>query len=103
MPVVSFNLGVELGQLAIVGVFLFVTVPLEFLWFLFLVLDNGLNALGIAPNESAAHMIDTIQRDLISLGSVLLVLALGRRGSSASAHAWPGVGDSRSVGSQAPQ
>ena len=40
---------------------------------------NGLNALGIAPNESAAHVIDTIQRDLISLGSVLLVSALGRR------------------------
>jgi signal transduction histidine kinase len=67
------------ADLAIVGVFLFVTVPLEFLWFLFLVLDSGLNALGIAPNESAAHVIDTIQRDLISLGSVLLVVALGRR------------------------
>ena len=67
------------ADLAIVGIFLFVTVPLEFLWFLFLVLDNGLNALGIAPNESAAHVIDTIQRDLISLGSVLLVVALGRR------------------------
>jgi signal transduction histidine kinase len=67
------------ADLAIVGVFLFVTVPLEFLWFLFLVLDNGLNALGIAPNESAAHVIDTIQRDLISLGSVLLVISLGRR------------------------
>jgi signal transduction histidine kinase len=56
-----------------------VTVPLEFIWFLFLVLDNGLNALGIAPNESAAHVIDTIQRCLISLGSVLLVIALARR------------------------
>src|SRR6266511_1164401 len=67
------------ADLAIVGVFLFVTVPLEFLWFLFLVLDSGLNALGIAPNESAAHVIDTIQRDLISLGSVLLVISLGRR------------------------
>ena len=66
-------------DLAIVGIFVFVTVPLEFLWFLFLVLDNGLNALGIAPNESAAHVIDTIQRYLISLGSVLLVIALGRR------------------------
>ena len=42
------------ADLAIVAVFLFVTVPLEFLWFLFLVLDSGLNALGIAPNESAA-------------------------------------------------
>ena len=66
-------------DLAIVGIFLFVTVPLEFIWFLFLVLDNGLNALGVAPNESAAHVIDTIQRYLISLGSVLLVMALGRR------------------------
>jgi signal transduction histidine kinase len=66
-------------DLGIVGIFLFVTVPLEFLWFLFLVLDSGLNALGIAPNESAAHVIDTIQRDLISLGSMLLVIALGRR------------------------
>jgi signal transduction histidine kinase len=67
------------ADLAIVGVFLFVTVPLEFIWFLFLALDNGLNALGISPNESAAHVIDTIQRDLISLGSVLLVVALSRR------------------------
>ena len=72
------------ADLAIVVVFLFVTVPLEFIWFLFLVLDSGLNALGIAPNESAAHVIDTIQRDLISLGSVLLVIALGRRWSLSS-------------------
>jgi signal transduction histidine kinase len=67
------------ADFAIVGVFLFVTVPLELLWLLFLVLDNGLNALGIAPNESAAHVIDTVQRVMISLGAVLLVLALGRR------------------------
>jgi signal transduction histidine kinase len=67
------------ADLAIVGIFLFVTIPLEFIWFLFLALDNGLNALGVAPNESAAHVIDTIQRDLISIGSVLLVVALGRR------------------------
>ncbi len=64
---------------AIVGIFLFVTVPLEFLWLLFLVLESGLNALGIAPNESAAHTIDTVQRVLISVGAVLLVVALGRR------------------------
>ena len=64
---------------AIVGVFLFVTVPLEFLWFLFLVPDNGMNALSIASDPSAAHVIDTIQRDMISLGAVLLVIALGRR------------------------
>ena len=67
------------ADLAIVGIFLFVTVPLEFLWLLFLVPENGQNALGIAANESAAHVIDTIQRALISLGSVLLVIALGRR------------------------
>ncbi len=72
------------ADLAIVGVFLFVTVPLESLWFLFLVLDSGLNALGIAPNESAAHVIDTIQRDMISLGAALLLIALGRRWLRAS-------------------
>ena len=67
------------ADLAIVGVFLFVTVPLEFLWLLFLVPENGLNVLGVAANASAAHVVDTIQRATISLGSVLLVLALGRR------------------------
>ena len=64
---------------AIVGIFLFVTVPLEFLWLLFLVPENGLNALGIAADPNAAHVIDTIQRVLISLGAVLLVISLGRR------------------------
>jgi signal transduction histidine kinase len=64
---------------AIVGIFLLVTVPLEFLWLLFWVPGNGLNMLGVAPNESAAQMIDTIQRALASLGSVLVVIALGRR------------------------
>ena len=55
------------------------TVPLEFLWLLFWVPGNGLNALAIAPDVSAAHVIDTIQRVMISLGAVLLVIALGRR------------------------
>jgi signal transduction histidine kinase len=64
---------------AIVGIFLFVTVPLEFLWLLFWVPGNGLNMLGVAPNESAAQVIDTIQRALASLGSVLVVIALARR------------------------
>ena len=64
---------------AIVGIFLLVTVPLEFLWLLFWVPGNGLNMLGVAPNESAAQVIDTIQRALASLGSVLVVIALGRR------------------------
>jgi signal transduction histidine kinase len=65
-------------DLGIVGIFLFVTVPLEIIWFLFLVPANGLNALAVLPDADAAHVIDTIQRDLISLGAVLLVLALGR-------------------------
>jgi signal transduction histidine kinase len=64
---------------AIVGIFLFVTVPLEFLWLLFLVPDNGLNALGIAADPSAAQVIDRIQRVLISVGALLLVISLGRR------------------------
>jgi signal transduction histidine kinase len=64
---------------AIVGIFLFVSVPLEFLWLLFFVPENGLNVLAIAPNEDAARVIDTLQRILISLGGVLLVLAIGRR------------------------
>jgi signal transduction histidine kinase len=66
-------------DLGIVGVFLFVTVPLELLWLLFLVPDNGQNVLAIAANASAAHAVDSIQRVVISLGSVLLVFALGRR------------------------
>ena len=49
---------------AIVGIFLFVVIPLEFLWLLFWVPDNGLNVLAIAPNESAAKVVDTIQRAL---------------------------------------
>jgi signal transduction histidine kinase len=81
MFLVSFPTGrlTSRTDLVIVGIFLFVTVPLEFLWLLFLVPEAGLNVLGIATNESAAHVIDTIQRVLISLGSVLLVIALGRR------------------------
>ncbi len=67
------------ADLAIVGIFLFVTIPLEFLWFLFLVPSNGMNALGVAPNPSAAHVIDIVQRDLISIGAFLLVIAIGRR------------------------
>jgi signal transduction histidine kinase len=69
---------------AIVGIFLFVSVPLEFLWLLFFVPENGLNVLAIAPNEDAARVIDTLQRILISLGGVLLVLANGRRWLRAS-------------------
>ena len=64
---------------AIVGVFLFVTVPLEFLWLLSWVPGNALNMLGVAPNDGAAQVIDTIQRALASLGSVLVLIALARR------------------------
>ena len=56
------------ADLAIVGIFLFVVVPLEFLWLLFWVPENGLNILAIAPDESAAKVVDTIQRALISFG-----------------------------------
>jgi len=64
---------------AIVGIFLLVTVPLEFLWLLFLAPENGLNALSLAADPNAAQVIDRIQRVLISLGAVLLVISLGRR------------------------
>lgn len=66
-------------DLGIVGIYLFVTVPLELLWLLFLVPENGQNALALAPNASAAHAVDTVQRVVISLGSALLVVALSRR------------------------
>ena len=67
------------ADLAIVGIFLFVSVPLEFVWMLFWVPGNGLNALAIAPDVAAAHVVDTLQRVLISLAAVLLVISLGRR------------------------
>ena len=55
------------------------TVPLELLWLIFLVPANGQNVLALAPNAGAAHSVDSLQRVVISLGSVLLVLALGWR------------------------
>jgi len=67
------------ADLAIVGIFLFVSVPLEFVWMLFWVPGNGLNALAIAPDVTAAHVLDTLQRVLISLAAVLLVTSLGLR------------------------
>jgi signal transduction histidine kinase len=80
-----FLLSFPIGRLtsrtdrAIVGIFLFVTVPLEFLWLVFWDPGNGLNMLGVAPDQSAAQVIDTIQRALASLASVLVVIALCRR------------------------
>ena len=58
---------------AIVGIFLFVAVPLEFLWLLFwepaasacppgAASCSRQNVLAIAPDPSAAQVIDTIQR-----------------------------------------
>ena len=67
------------SDVAIVGVYVFVTVPLELLWLLFWVPGNGLNALAIAPDVNTAHVIDTVQRAVIAFGGVLLVTALGRR------------------------
>jgi signal transduction histidine kinase len=67
------------GDRAIVGLFLFVVVPLEFLWLLFWVPENAMNILAIAPNESAAKVVDTIQRAVISFGSVLLIVVVLRR------------------------
>lgn len=67
------------ADLAIVGVFLFVAVPLEALWLVFLAPENGMNVLGVAPDPAAAHVVDRIQRVTFSFGAVLLVIALGRR------------------------
>jgi signal transduction histidine kinase len=75
---------------AIVGIFLFVAVPLEFLWLLFwepaasacppgVASCSHLNALTIVPDASAAHVIDTIQRIGFSIGAALLVIVIGRR------------------------
>jgi len=75
---------------AIVGIFLFVAVPLEFLWLLFwepaasacppgVASCSRLNALTIVPDASAAHVIDTIQRIGFSTGAALLVIVIGRR------------------------
>jgi hypothetical protein len=68
----------------IVGAFLFVSVPLEFLWLLFYVPPSGLNALAIAPDENAARVIDIVQRATLSVGAVLLAGSLGRRWLHAS-------------------
>src|SRR4029077_12788517 len=38
---------------AIVGIFLVVSIPLEFLWLLFFEPGNGLNALAVAPDANA--------------------------------------------------
>jgi signal transduction histidine kinase len=75
---------------AIVGIFLFVAVPLEFLWLLFwepaasacppgVATCSRLNALIVVPDASAAHLLDTMQRIGFTTGAVLLVIVIGRR------------------------
>ena len=75
---------------AIVGIFLFVAVPLEFLWLLFwepaasacppgVATCGRQNVLAIAADPSAAQVIDTLQRVGFAVGAALLVIALGRR------------------------
>lgn len=66
-------------DLAVIGVFLFVTVPLELAWFVFLVPENRMNAFGLLPDAAAADVVDRIQRVVIAAGAVALVLAVGRR------------------------
>lgn len=67
------------SDLVILGVFLFVAVPLELLWLVVLAPANGMNVLGIAPDADTAHVVDRLQRVVFSLGAVLLVIGLGRR------------------------
>ena len=61
------------ADLAIVGIFLFVTVPLELLWLVFLVPDERPERAGHRGRTSAAHVVDRVQRVVISVGAVLLV------------------------------
>src|SRR3954470_22506054 len=58
---------------AIVGGFLFVTVPLELLWLLFWEPSEGVNALAVLPDPGAASVIDGVQRLVIVVASILLV------------------------------
>jgi signal transduction histidine kinase len=75
---------------AIVRIFLFVAVPLEFLWLLFwepaasacppgVATCSRLNALTVVPDASAAHLLDTMQRIGFTTGAALLVIVIGRR------------------------
>jgi signal transduction histidine kinase len=64
---------------AIAVIFLFVSIPLEFVWLLFLELEGGLNVLAIAPNATAAQVVDAVQRSALALGAVLLIGSVGHR------------------------
>ena len=78
------------GDRGIVGIFLIVTIPLEFLWLLFwepaasacppsVVSCSSLNVLAFLADANAARVIDTIQRVGFSIGAALLVFTIGRR------------------------
>jgi signal transduction histidine kinase len=67
------------------GILLFVALPLEFAWLLFLEVDAPGNALLIWPNAEVANAIDWAQRVLIFIGSVALTVTLWRRWFAASA------------------
>jgi signal transduction histidine kinase len=64
---------------AIAVIFLFVSIPLEFVWLLFLELEGGLNVLAIAPNATAAQVIDAVQRGALALAAVLLIGSVALR------------------------
>jgi signal transduction histidine kinase len=77
----AFPTGRLRGRLdrAVVGIFLFVTVPLELLWLLFYQPLPGASALAIFADESAALAVDTVQRFVIATGAFLLIGVIGRR------------------------
>lgn len=64
---------------AIAGIFLFVSIPLEFLWLLFYEIDGGLNVLAIAPDETAARVLDAVQRTSLAVAAVLLIGSVSHR------------------------
>ena len=78
------------AERVIVGIFLSVVLPLELLWLLFwepagsscppsVAICNRLNVLAVAPDATAAHVLDTVQRIGFGIGAALLVVSLGRR------------------------
>jgi signal transduction histidine kinase len=64
---------------AIAVIFLFVSIPLEFVWLLFLELEGGLNILAVAPNATAAQVVDAVQRSALALAAVLLIGSVALR------------------------
>ena len=65
---------------AIVGTFLFVSIPLEFAWLLFWEPSRGAtNALALFPDPVLADRVDTLQRAIIAVTAVVMVVVLVRR------------------------